>query len=156
MLTPGIVSPRLCNLAGEYERVTNKGGHNERADEIEIEFHGLILEMTGNPLIAGMYGAISDYFRKASRESSDWHICRPETVWEHNAIAGAFASRDTEMARAYLKNHFHWRPKQKKGISPQSHRDTEEMLREFGSDPKQVRDEPEFTQRCWGGRGERM
>ena len=96
---------RLTELASEYHDVTEQAGHNEIADELELAFHRLILEMTGNPLIAGMHGVLSDYFQHASEQVADWTACPPHTVWEHEAIALAFARRDTEMARAYLKKH---------------------------------------------------
>ena len=96
---------RLTDLAQDYRAITENAAHNDAADEVELAFHQLILEMTGNPLVAGMHSVLSNYFHEAPRHVVDWTICQPRTVWEHEAIAEAFARRDTEMARAYVKKH---------------------------------------------------
>jgi len=95
---------RLKDLAEKYQ-ATQQNGHDENGDQIELAFHKLILEMTGNPLVAGMHHVLSDYFQQASRQLPDWNTCWPHTVWEHEAIAQAFGQRDTEIARAYIKRH---------------------------------------------------
>jgi DNA-binding FadR family transcriptional regulator len=95
----------LSALAADFEKVTAENGQTEEADRIEIEFHSLILKMTGNPLISGMHSVLSDYFQEAVRSNPNWQSVSPDAIWEHKAIAKAIAQRDIELARNLLRHH---------------------------------------------------
>ena len=96
---------QLAGLAARFEEITQQSGQTEEADRIELEFHGLILMMTGNPLIAGMHRILSDYFEEAVQKNPKWRKVSADAVWEHKAIAAAIARGDTELARSILRHH---------------------------------------------------
>jgi GntR family transcriptional regulator, transcriptional repressor for pyruvate dehydrogenase complex len=96
---------RLKAIAAHFELVTSAVGQTEEADNIEIEFHSLVLEMTGNPLIYGMHEVLSDFFRVAVLKNPEWRKVSPDAVWEHKAIANAIALHDVELARNLLRHH---------------------------------------------------
>lgn len=101
---------RLAELADEYERIFQRDPSNPKSDDVELEFHCLILEMTANPLIAGMYQVLAEYFRSYAVEARQSHQrldATPDAAWQHRAIALAFKQRDAEQARALLRQHLH-------------------------------------------------
>lgn len=105
---------QLGEFAREYrEEIANPGQNEQAIDEVELAFHGLILQMTGNPLVAGMHGVLSEYFAKAAANSPRYTETEPEagyegTAWEHEAIVEGIQKRDLEMTRAYLRRHLKW------------------------------------------------
>jgi GntR family transcriptional repressor for pyruvate dehydrogenase complex len=96
---------RLVHLAERYEKVIGEFGQNEEADRIELEYHSLLLSMTGNPLIEGMHRVLSDYFQVAVKSSPHWKEGLQDAVWEHRAIADAIGRQDAELARSVLRKH---------------------------------------------------
>ncbi len=96
---------RLKEIAARFEEVTTVFGQTDEADAAEYEFHNLLLEMTGNPLISGMHSVLADYFRTAAAQNPHWRTVAPDAVWEHKAIAKAIAGRDVELARSLLRHH---------------------------------------------------
>jgi len=101
----------LLDLAERYADVIGRFGKNEGADQIELEcqveleYHSLLLSMTGNMLIAGMHRVLSDYFQVAVKSSPHWREGLQSAVWEHRAIADAIARKDIELARSLLRRH---------------------------------------------------
>lgn len=102
----------LRSLAQEFKNMVSAPECDEKkVDEIELAFHGLILKMTGNPLISGMHRVISDYFEKAAENisaDSPSGTRSQKRVWEHEVIVESFEKRDQEMARTYLRKHLEW------------------------------------------------
>ena len=96
---------QLASLAERFAKVTAAHGQNEEANQIEFEFHCLLLTMTGNPLIAGMHRVLADYFQAATACNPHWNEVSQTSVYEHRTIAEAFALRDTELARNLLRKH---------------------------------------------------
>jgi DNA-binding FadR family transcriptional regulator len=96
---------RLRGIAEHFEAVTLAQGQTEEADNAELEFHSLVLEMSGNPLISGMHAVLSDYFLVAVQKNPNWRKVSSDAVWEHKAIAKAIAARDVELARNLLRHH---------------------------------------------------
>ncbi len=95
----------LVELAARFDKVTSEHGQNEEADTIELEFHALILSMTGNPLVAGMHRVLIEYFHKAVTDDPTWREVSASSVLEHTAIAQAITGGDTELARCLLRRH---------------------------------------------------
>ncbi|MCP4645638.1 MAG: FadR family transcriptional regulator [bacterium] len=95
----------LGDRAERFKAIAEKHGHNEDADTADLAYHRLILEMTGNPLIAGMHRVLSDYFVASTHvephESEDPH----RAIREHHMIVEAFVRRDTELVRSLLRAH---------------------------------------------------
>jgi DNA-binding FadR family transcriptional regulator len=99
---------RLKQLATDYEQARRSGAGVEQQVELEVEYHGLILEMTGSVLIIGMQQALTKFFFK-------YFLPGPGTpppptndrgIWQHHAIAEAIGNRDVESARALIRLHF--------------------------------------------------
>lgn len=74
-------------------------------NQIELDFHTLILEMTASPLIAGIHQVLAEYFRVSEQCESTWASSRPESAHEHFGIAKAISHRDTELSRALIRQH---------------------------------------------------
>lgn len=90
----------LAKLADEFEQAVNRRLGVKRQNEIELAFHGLILQMTGSPLIAGMQQVLAAFFARDAVEASQ------QDIWQHHAIVAAIRSRDVENARSMIRVHF--------------------------------------------------
>lgn len=93
----------LFKLASHFEEAASAEGHTPEADKIDLAFHAVILEMPGNPLLAGMHRVLADYFA-ASAEYDPRRDAR-KAIREHFVIAEAFERRDAESARSVLRMH---------------------------------------------------
>jgi len=93
----------LAQSAAAFETIARIHGHTREADEADAAFHKVILEMTGNALIAGMHHVLSDYFHA----STQLPLLRDGTkaIREHQIIVEAFRRRDGETVRAILRAH---------------------------------------------------
>jgi DNA-binding FadR family transcriptional regulator len=96
---------RLEKLAEEFSRLRTKARGDEQENEIELAFHSLLLEMTGNQTIAGMHRVLSDYFQRASVVDAPSSEADSHAVWQHRAIAQAIRQRDAEQVRSLLRQH---------------------------------------------------
>jgi DNA-binding FadR family transcriptional regulator len=93
----------LGRCASAFEAIAAKHGHNVEADQADVAFHKVILEMTGNVLISGMHRVISDYFHASTQLPS-----MPDgtkAIREHQVIVEAFRRRDNETVRAMMRAH---------------------------------------------------
>lgn len=93
----------LSERAAAFQAIAALFGHSTEADEADVVFHKVILEMTGNVLIAGTHRVISDYFRASTqlpplRDGS-------KAIREHQMIVEAFRRRDGEIIRAVMRAH---------------------------------------------------
>jgi DNA-binding FadR family transcriptional regulator len=96
---------RIADLANAFEVIAAEQGHTPDADQVDLTFHALILDMTGNPLIAGMHGVLSDYFLASTREAPKSGEDPVSAIRAHHMIAEAFARRDAETVRSILRSH---------------------------------------------------
>jgi len=96
---------RLAQLAREYDEMGSRDHSEEEDNAVELAFHSLILQMTGNPLIAGMHQLLVTYFGSPTRRRDVEVDDRPRTAWQHQAIAEAIRQRDAEQARVILRQH---------------------------------------------------
>lgn len=96
---------RLELLAREYGELGSRDHTEEEENAVELAFHSLILEMTGNPLIAGMHHLLVTYFGSPTHQHDVQVDDRPRTAWQHHAIAEAIRQRDIEQARVILRQH---------------------------------------------------
>ena len=94
---------RLVMLADEFDTVAAEHGHNAEADRSDMAYHGVILEMTGNPLVAGMHQVLVDYFQVSVIYNHPPHARK--AIREHHTIAEAFQRRDLEAVRSILRSH---------------------------------------------------
>jgi len=98
---------RLAALAGELADCHAGKAPCRKVDDIELEFHGTILQATHNATLVRLHHVVAAFFRRMARERAGY--CADQTsdrtVWEHCAIAEAFAERNVERARAMLGAH---------------------------------------------------
>lgn len=96
---------RAQALAYDFESVASQFGHNAQTDRIDLAYHSLILEMTGNPLVAGMHRVLADYFLASTLEAPKPNEDPVSSIRAHHMIAEAFARRDAETVRSILRSH---------------------------------------------------
>lgn len=96
---------RLAGLADEFEAIAANAGHTPETDAIDLSFHGLILEMTGNSLIAGMHGVLSEYFHASTQVPPMPAEDAAMALREHHLIVDAFRRRDAALATSLLRAH---------------------------------------------------
>ncbi len=96
---------RLKEVAHDFENVATQFGHNEDADRIDLVFHTLFLEMTGNELITGMHRVLSDYFLASTSLPPKPQEDAPNAIRTHHIITEALERRDKEMVRVLLRSH---------------------------------------------------
>ena len=93
---------RLGEIQQELEQAVLEDSASARTIELDINFHSLILEMTGSRLIAGMQQVLVQFFQTTPRSkpssASAERIC-----WEHAELLHAIRDRDVERARAMIR-----------------------------------------------------
>lgn len=94
---------RLAELSCEFEVLAVGRGHTPETDDVDLAFHKTILEMTGNPLIAGMHRILSGYFSAST--DFDPRADASKAIREHHLIVDAFRRRDAETVRALMRAH---------------------------------------------------
>ena len=92
---------RLAEIADRIERHYRESRLQE-AIEADVEFHGLILQMTGSHMIAGMQQVLSDYFHRVPVLRTDAASVE-RIIWEHRELYNAIRDRDTERARTMIR-----------------------------------------------------
>ena len=99
---------RLKQLARDYEDARKSHSDMDRQIELELEYHVLILEMTGSALIIGMQQTLTTFFIKMLGRGSELPLppADERVIWQHHAIAQAIGNRDVESARALVRLHF--------------------------------------------------
>jgi len=95
---------QLTELGKQIEQHSSKGSEIKEVHRLDIAFHRLILEMTGDPLISGMHGVLADYFIVVESRLGGTSEYR-ESYCHHTFIAEAVRRRDIEQARALLRQH---------------------------------------------------
>lgn len=102
---------QLMQYAEEYVRAvsskTDKSVINREQDDIEKDFHGMILKMTNNAMLERMMGILTTFFSRIESELKGWENNKMDekSAWEHRAIAKAFKDRNANRARAILEEH---------------------------------------------------
>ena len=97
---------RLGTLADDFERAVRDREGEERENEAELAFHGLILQMTGSPLIAGMQQVLAEFFSAATQDVSQSGGSDDGVVWQHRELVAAVRDRDIDRARSMMRLHF--------------------------------------------------
>ena len=93
---------RLDQILRQLEKAVRDDMTSARALEMDVQFHSLILEMTGSRLIAGMQQVLVQFFQTMPRSQptsgSVERIC-----WEHRELFEAIRDRDVERARVMIR-----------------------------------------------------
>lgn len=96
---------RLAEVEAALEKAVRQDSSSTASVELDLQFHSLILEMTGSTLIAGMQQVLARAFQvmpKATPTSGTAErIC-----WEHRELLEAIRERDVERARAMIRLQF--------------------------------------------------
>jgi GntR family transcriptional repressor for pyruvate dehydrogenase complex len=96
---------RLQDHAVAFEAIAARSGHSPETDQIDLAFHRLILEMTGNPLVAGMHKVLSDYFLASAHVAPLPREDAAMAIREHHLIVEAFRRHDRALALSLLRAH---------------------------------------------------
>ena len=96
---------RLRDLAEELSKVVSQKSTFAQIIPLDYAFHCAILVSTGSALIGGLHEVLLDFFRSRLKTLPEYPTAMEIAVWEHRAIARAFADRDLESARAALRAH---------------------------------------------------
>jgi len=97
---------QLDDLAGQFQIAVESQAGNDKEDEIELEFHGLLLRMTGSTFIAGMQKVLGEFFKAASRDKAYLKGSRQRAIWQHRELVTAIRNRDVDLARSLMRLHF--------------------------------------------------
>jgi len=92
-------------IAGEFEKVSREKNNDERENEIEIKFHGLILEMTGSLLVVKLNSVLARFFEVATSHGKR-SVSIEEPIWQHYELVRAFRDKDLGRARTMMRLQF--------------------------------------------------
>ncbi|QGQ22473.1 FadR family transcriptional regulator [Gimesia benthica] len=99
---------QLAALAEEFQQTAGTPEDRPRRIEVERQFHGLILEMSGSPIIADMQKLLATLFEN-SYPARETPVLAEETnqriIWQHFELVDAIKDRDVERARSVLRSH---------------------------------------------------
>ena len=96
---------KLRQRAEDFERIAATHGHNADADQVDIAFHCLFLDMTGNELIAGMHRVLSDYFLASTIAGPKPGEDAQRAIREHHLIVEGIERSDRDLVRNVLRAH---------------------------------------------------
>lgn len=82
-----------------------RGDDQQRIIDLDVQFHGQILRMTGSRLIAGMQQVLTEFFR-LSPHSGPTPGASERISWEHRELFHAIRDRDVERARSMIRVQF--------------------------------------------------
>lgn len=77
-------------------------GNTEAAVEADLEFHALILQMTGSRMIVGMRQVLVDFFQQFPAVELD-AANMDRIMWEHQELYNAIREKDVERARTMIR-----------------------------------------------------
>lgn len=69
---------------------------------IDLEFHTLILKMTGSRMIAGMRQLLVDFFQRVPIAEVE-EGTTDQNIWQHRELYNAIRARDIERARSMIR-----------------------------------------------------
>lgn len=96
---------RLAEIVDEMIRALRARNDFAREVALDVQFHGLLLEMTGSRMIAGMQQVLVRYFARAPHGKHDDEAV-DRIIWEHRELLRAVQERDVELARSMIRAHF--------------------------------------------------
>ncbi len=97
---------QLEEIAHKMEQAVRGNVLSDRAIELDLSFHALVLQMTGSVLIAGMQQVLVEYFKSAAQHGTTSTGAADRIVWEHRELLAAIRARDPEHARAMIRLQF--------------------------------------------------
>ncbi len=95
----------LRRRAEDFEKIARVHGHSPDADQVDLAFHCLFLDMTGNELIAGMHRVLSDYFLASTIADPKPSEDAQRAIREHHLIVEGIERADRDLVRNVLRAH---------------------------------------------------
>ena len=95
----------LRRWATDFERIAAVHGHSPDADQVDLAFHCVFLDMTGNQLIAGMHRVLSDYFLVSTTVEPKAEEDAARAIREHHLIVEGIERGDRDLVRNVLRAH---------------------------------------------------
>jgi len=111
---------QLAALAEEFKLIARKKNGRKERIEVERQFHGLILQMSGSSLIADMQKLLATLFENSypARESPILEDdVNDRIIWQHFELVSAIQDRDVERARSVMRSHLKYLLKSEPEIS---------------------------------------
>lgn len=96
---------RLTDVTEEMEAALRQDTESERTVALDLEFHALILQMTGSRMIAGMQQLLVQFFQIAPH-AENTPASAERIIWEHRELLNAIRDRDVERARSMIRLQF--------------------------------------------------
>jgi DNA-binding FadR family transcriptional regulator len=100
-----IVEAMTEALSPRSSRAGNVGnkGTGKRFVALDLQFHALLLEMTGSTLVAGMQQVLVRFFTAVPYQEPD-AANTDRILWEHVELHAAIRDRDVERARGMIRS----------------------------------------------------
>lgn len=95
---------QLARIVSDMEAALTDENRAESFVELDLQFHALILSMTGSRMISGMRNLLVDFFGKISRPKN-LMAAADRMIWEHRELYSAICARDVERARTMIRMH---------------------------------------------------
>ena len=93
---------RLGQVEADLEQAVMEDSTSAKTVELDVQFHGLILEMTGSRMIAGMQQVLVEVFQVMPKAKPSTATAE-RVCWEHRELLDAIRERDIERARAMIR-----------------------------------------------------
>jgi DNA-binding FadR family transcriptional regulator len=95
---------QLARIVSDMEAAFADADLAESFVDLDLQFHALILSMTGSRMISGMRNLLVDFFNKVPRRE-DLVAVADRMIWEHRELYHAICARDVERARTMIRMH---------------------------------------------------
>ena len=96
---------RLAEITDRMEAALKHDCESEATVSLDLEFHALILQMTGSRMIAGMQQLLVQFFQ-AAPHAPHTPASAERIIWEHRELLNAIRDRDVERARSMIRLQF--------------------------------------------------
>ncbi|MBI1348255.1 FCD domain-containing protein [bacterium] len=96
---------QLTQITQEMEQALQDDMQSDRTIKLDLEFHALILQMTGSRMIAGMQQLLVQFFQLAPHAEKTPGSAE-RIIWEHRELLNAIRDRDVERARSMIRLQF--------------------------------------------------
>jgi GntR family transcriptional regulator, transcriptional repressor for pyruvate dehydrogenase complex len=96
---------RLEAIVAEMELALTTPDPLDRQVALDVDFHTLLLEMTGSRMIAGMQQVLVRFFASAPH-APPTAASAQRIIWEHRELYRAVRERDVERARSMIRLQF--------------------------------------------------
>jgi GntR family transcriptional repressor for pyruvate dehydrogenase complex len=94
----------LARIVSDMEAAFADADLAESFVDLDLQFHALILSMTGSRMISGMRNLLVDFFSKVPRRGNLVAVA-DRMIWEHRELYNAIRARDVERARTMIRMH---------------------------------------------------